>query len=112
MAYIIIFTSTIHSPNSYLCGLDTTLRLLNTFQITIVLLYMICMVSMSLSPTKVGSYYSPMTYTNSWSITVPYKYMPQTGFEPPLLGDTSYEADALRTKPPRLNLFKLCKTLH
>ena len=27
----------------------------------------------------------------------------QAGFEPPLVDDTSYEADALTTKPPRLN---------
>ena len=31
----------------------------------------------------------------------PYKYMPQAGFEPPLVDDTSYEADALPTKPPQ-----------
>ena len=30
-------------------------------------------------------------------------YMPQAGFEPPLVDDTSYEAVALPTKPPRLD---------
>ena len=29
--------------------------------------------------------------------------MPQAGFEPPLVDDTSYEADALPTKPPWLD---------
>ena len=27
--------------------------------------------------------------------------MPQAGFEPPLVDDTSFEADILPTKPPR-----------
>ena len=29
--------------------------------------------------------------------------MPQAGFDPPPVADTSYEADALPTKPPRLD---------
>ena len=37
----------------------------------------------------------------SGSIMVPYKHVSHVEFEPPLIDDTSYEADALPTKPPR-----------
>ena len=30
--------------------------------------------------------------------------MPEAGFNPPLVDDTPYEADALPTKPPRLDV--------
>ena len=40
---------------------------------------------------------SELTIVNS------YGTMPQTGFDPPPAADTSYEADALPTKPPRLD---------
>ena len=37
-------------------------------------------------------------------------YPAQAGIDPPLIDDTSYEADALPTKPPRLDLMhKLCR---
>ena len=36
-----------------------------------------------------------------YQMNLPYFYVSQVGIEPPLIDDTSYEADALTTEPPR-----------
>ena len=39
-----------------------------------------------------------------WTYETISKYVSRAGFEPPLADETSYEANALPTKPPRLDL--------